>query len=221
MKLMEILCGSHKYVREMEHELFRYRFKPLVEDGLLSDIIESSSTGEHPHRAVVMELVLERSVQRRCKGVLSKVKDNLQSDSASLSKGSSEAPNTPVQRVLPSSPSTAQQLEPQSSSNSFLASASTVNNAFPGPSTVSEPPQKTKEATHDKPPENTKANPYPKHPVELVCSRCDSKPRLTLLGLRCSSCLGGPCYIMKCSWCGTTKVAGTNNCSNCYGKFKY
>ena len=221
MKLREILRGSHRRVREMEHELSQSRFKPLVEGGLLSDIIESSSTGEHPHRAVVMELILERSIQRRCKGVLPKVKDNPQPDSISPSKGSSEVPNTPVQQVLPSSPSAAQQLQPQSSSNFFLTSALTVNDPLPGPSTLSEPPRKTKEATHDQPPANTKANPSQEHTVELVCSRCGSKPRLTWAVFRCTSCPGKTCDIMKCSCCGTTRVAGTHDCSNCYGKFKY
>ena len=203
----------------MEHELFRSRFKPLVENGLLSDIIESSSTGEHPHRVAVMELILEKSVQRRRKGVLPKVRDNPQPDSTSPSKESSEAPNTPVQQVLPSSPFTAQ---PQSSSNSFLASTLTVNDALPGSSTPSEPSRKTKEATHGEPQANTKVNPSPGHPVELVCGRCDSKSRRTILGPRCSSCpdvlLWGT---MKCSWCGTTRVAGTDDCNNCCGKFKY
>ena len=54
----------------MEHELFQSKLKPLVDRALISDAIESSCSGEHPHRAAAIELILERSIQDRRERVL-------------------------------------------------------------------------------------------------------------------------------------------------------
>ena len=54
----------------MEHELFQSKLKPLVDRALISDAIESSSSGEHPHRAAAIELILERSIRDRRERVL-------------------------------------------------------------------------------------------------------------------------------------------------------
>ena len=47
----------------MEHKLFYSKLKQSVEDSTLFEIIESSSSGENPHRAASMELVFERSIR--------------------------------------------------------------------------------------------------------------------------------------------------------------
>ena len=97
----EIPHASHERVREMEHELFQSKLKPLVDGAPLYDIIESSSLGEHPHRAAVMELILERSVRRCRKGTLSEAKDTPRPDSAPQPKRGSLVLNTPAQQVRP------------------------------------------------------------------------------------------------------------------------
>ena len=49
----------------MEHELFQSELKPSVDGALLSNTIRGSSSGENSHRAAVMELIFERSIQER------------------------------------------------------------------------------------------------------------------------------------------------------------
>lgn len=47
---------------EMQHKLFYSKFKPSVERSSLLEIIGESPLGENPHRAVVMELIFERTI---------------------------------------------------------------------------------------------------------------------------------------------------------------
>ena len=84
----------------MEHELFQSKLKALVDRALLSDIIESSSSGEHLHRTVAIELVLERSIQERHEKELAKVKRVSQPDRAPQPKiRSTEPATTPIPKV--------------------------------------------------------------------------------------------------------------------------
>ena len=64
----------------MEHELFQTELKPLADGASLSKVINGSSLGEHPHRATVMQLIIERSIGERRKRMATKVEDTPQSD---------------------------------------------------------------------------------------------------------------------------------------------
>ena len=205
----EIPHDSHERIKEMEYELFQSKLKHLVEGAPLYDIIESSASGEHPHRAAVMELILERSVQRCRKGTLSEVKDIPQPDSTrSQPKKISGAPNILTQPMQPPVP--AQQLQSMPSSNSTIASAPMMINTPPSSSTHSQPPVKVKGTKRDEPPANTKANQSSGHKMELACGRCGGEP----LGFKCGTCSN---YIMQCSGCRSFRVTGINGCANCSG----
>ena len=195
----------------MEYELFQSKLKPLVEGTSLYDIIESSSSGEHPHRAAVMELILERSIQRCRKGALSEVKDIPQPDSTrSQPKITSGAPNISFQPMRPPVPT--QQLKPMPLFNSTFASIPTMNNTPPNSSIHSPPPVTTRRTKRDETPANTKANQSPRHTMELACGRCGGKP----LDSQCDSCSN---YVMECPGCRTFRViGGINGCAYCYCK---
>ena len=59
----------------MEYELFRSKLKHQADRTLISNIIDSSSSGEHPHRSEAMALVIERSIQERRERMLKKKRD--------------------------------------------------------------------------------------------------------------------------------------------------
>jgi hypothetical protein len=84
----------------MEHELFQSKLKRHVDDALLSKIIESSSTGEHPHRTAAMELVIERSVRDRRERMAMKAKNTSRPDLTPQPKGGNavqqEQPPAPI-----------------------------------------------------------------------------------------------------------------------------
>ena len=46
----------------MENELFRSKFKHLVERSSLLDMIKDSPSGENPHRAAAMELIFDQAI---------------------------------------------------------------------------------------------------------------------------------------------------------------
>ena len=92
---MLISCDSHKNVREMEHELFRSKLKSLVDRTLIPSIIEGSSSGEHPHHAVAVWLVLERSTQER-RERMSRIKNASQLDSQA--ERNTEVPTIAIQQ---------------------------------------------------------------------------------------------------------------------------
>ena len=60
----------------MEHELFQSDLKPSVDGALLSKIIR---TGEKSHRAAVIELIFERSIQECRESVSMEANDSLRS----------------------------------------------------------------------------------------------------------------------------------------------
>ena len=206
----------------MEHELFQSKLKPLVDRALLSDIIESSSTGEHPHRAAAMELILERSIQERLERKLTKVKNSEQPNPAPQPEGSSETPITPIQKVKPLAPPPASQPPPRQSSGFRLAS---LLEGFGEPqdlSTSSKPAGKFKAVRLEEPPADIKANPLSSDVVvELVCGGCRVKRPISRLWSKthCPSC---PTFsdIMRCARCETIRTENVKACTSCHGEFK-
>ena len=225
--LIELL-HSHERIREMEHELFQSKLKPLVDDPLLSNIIRSSSSGEYSHRAAAMGLVFERSIQERRERDSSKVKDSLQPDPAPQLKGNEprKAPIPPAELSIPTS---TLPLPPQPSPN-----ASTDVPARPVPSfatheapqnilTLSKPAEKANKGTRRKEPQaDAKANPPPSEDTtRLACPWCGAKQRRSDLrsGGGCGSCPGW-FKTMSCVGCGGVRVGNTEACINCHRKFE-
>jgi len=66
----------------MEHELFQSELKPSVDGALISNMIRSTSSGLHSHRAVAMASIFGRSIQERRERTFAKAKDELRPDSA-------------------------------------------------------------------------------------------------------------------------------------------
>ena len=216
---------SHKDVREMEHELFRTKLKPLVDRALLPKLLEGSSSGEHPHRAPAIESVLERSIQDRRERMLAKAKSASQPGSTSKPEGSNETPKVATQRAKhPPAPPP----QPVSQSYSFISyltrhvPAPARNETPSGPSTVSQHEEKTEVERRQEPPADTQTNPPPSEPlVELVCMGCGVKQQRRALesGIHCVSCLKSSNF-MRCVGCGTARVSDIKACTNCHVKFK-
>jgi hypothetical protein len=220
---------SHKRIREMEHELFQSKLKPVVDGALVSDIIRSSSSGLNSHRAVAIELILESSIEERRERMSTKAKDSLRRDSTPRPK--SEAPNIPVPQVQSQTPANASQPPSRSLPNDttgiFInhASASAIHEAAQDSSAPSEPAKKIKEvARREEPLANDETNPSPSEDlVELICRGCNVKlTRSCLLaGLYCIKC---PYSLrrseMKCVGCGATRVDKVDACADCHRKFK-
>ena len=210
----------------MEHELFRSKLKPSVDDALLSNIIRSSSSGEHSYRAAAMELAFERSIQERRKRDSAKVKNSLQPDPTPQLKGSEplKAPIPPAELPIPvPTLPLPQQPSPNASTNIPVrpAPSSAMHEAPPNLPTLSKPTQKTNKATRREEPQ-AKENPPPSEDTtRLACSLCGVKQRRSHLqsGIYCRFC-SGPYPSMKCIACGTFRVNDTRTCTNCRGKFE-
>lgn len=220
LRFIELMClprGRHKDVREMEHELFQSKLKPLVDRALLSDMIESSSSGEHPHRTAAVELILERSIQERRERMSAKVESDLQPDLVPEPKRTT---TTPIPEAKPPAPAPQLPFQPSSSSVPTLTSAK--NETSPNSSSSSKPARKAKATGREGPPAHTKVHPGPPDVVvELVCGGCrinHSRSKLCI-GLFCPSCPTG-WDIMKCVRCGTIRTEKGETCTNCHGKFK-
>jgi len=97
VSLIEISC-SHERIREMEHELFQSRLKPLVDATLLPKTIRSSSSGESPHYTAAMALIFGRSIQERRERVFTNVESTRRSD-PTIQPRSSEAPDISIPQV--------------------------------------------------------------------------------------------------------------------------
>src|ERR1700679_4081303 len=115
----------------MEHELFQSKLKPFVNRALISNIIESSSSGKHPHHSVVMGLILERSIQDRHERISKKEKNPSQPNSITQPENGVGTSTAPIPQGLSLAPNSAP--HPLSSS-STLASASAITGASPGSS---------------------------------------------------------------------------------------
>ena len=208
----------------MEHELFQSELKPSVDGALISSMIRSSSSGLHSHRAVAMELIMERSIQDRRGRVLAEAKNRLRPDPTPQPK--SGAPDAPTSQVQSSTPATALQPPPRSLLNdttgivTSLASASDSR----GASQVSSAPSKSTkkvEGEHEEPPADVKMDPSPPEVfVELKCRKCGVKQLRSSLyhGINCSLCPKK--WRMRCVGCGTRRVDDIDACTGCHGKFK-
>ena len=97
MSLIQLPC-SHERIREMEHELFQSKLKPLVDATLLPRTIRSSSSGESPHYAAAMALIFGRSIQERRERMLMKAKNTLRSDPTTQPKNG-DAPDISIPQV--------------------------------------------------------------------------------------------------------------------------
>ena len=129
----------------MEYELFRSKLKPLVDRTLIPNIIENSSSGEHPHHAVAMGLILESSIQER-RERMSKTTNASQPDSTPKAEGNTEIENVPIRQAL-----------------LFVA--------VPPKLTPSEP-RKVKPLKKLSPPAKTTPSPSREHTVKATCVLC-------------------------------------------------
>ena len=203
----------------MEHELFQSKLKPLVDGASISDIIESFSSGEHPHRTAAMELILERSIQERRERILAKIKSISPQDPAPQPRRSAETATIPTPKVVPPAPTPA----PQPPSRPPFKPVPAKNEALPDTSTLVKPAKKTKAMRHEEPPADIQVNtPSSKDPVKLVCGRCDEKHRRKSLrsGIYCPECSKSSRTIMRCSRCRTPRDKKTKSCTNCRVTFK-
>jgi hypothetical protein len=202
----------------MEHDLFWSRLKPLVDRASISNLIESSCSGEHSHRTAAMELVLERSIQERRKRALVKVKDASQPDPTPQHQSSEAlAPQlrspTPVPVPTPQPPS-------QSTSSPVVALASAKTEVPQDPSTPPEHGRETGGVQGQDPARNKTESLNLQHTVGLTCADCGAKrsPSHFQFHLICphTSTFAGH---FKCDGCGTTRVGAIGFCTNCKGIF--
>ena len=209
----------------MEYELFRSELKPSVDGALVSSIIRSSSSGLHSHRAAVMELILERSIQERRERMFTKAKNRPRP--GPTPQPESEARDTPTPQVrfpVPAPASQPPSRPPPIGLLARIALASTERKAPQDSSALSEPAKKIKEVgRHKEPPVDAKPNWSPSEDfVELICPVCDVKQLRgdLLLGVYCHLCCSTR-ETMWCVGCGTSRVKrAATTCSCCHKKFK-
>ena len=170
-------------------------------------MIESSSSGEHPHRMVAMGLILERSIQERRERISVKAEVS-QTDLAHQPKRCSETTNALIPKVTPT-------LQPLSSSD--LPPSSAKTEASKDPSTSSGPAKKSQTVLHEKSPTDTKVDSLLS---ELVCQVCRVKHPIKRLSLQvfCPVCPGWA--FVKCDTCGESRVRNVDTCAKCYRRFK-
>ncbi|KAF9793441.1 hypothetical protein BJ322DRAFT_1155521 [Thelephora terrestris] len=229
-ELFSPFTAEYKDIREMEHELFQSKLKPLVDGALISYIIEGSSSGEHLHRTAALELILERSIQERRKRILAKAKNNgSQPDATHQPTGSSKTPKVPIQQVQPPTPTPAPAPQPQPQSYNFIAHylartapAPVKAEASLASSTLPKPVARPEVVQREEPPPEIKTNPPPSEVVvELVCMGCGVKRYRCSLksGVYCTSCPRSS-SVMRCVGCGTIRAENVKVCANCRKKFK-
>jgi len=212
----------------MEHELFQSELKPSVDRALVSNVIRSSSSGLNSHRAAAMELVFERSIQKRSEQVLMKGAEILRARLQPQPKR--EAPYIPTPKVQSSTPATTSQ--PQSRpllSNNTTGTASVTSltsdsakcDAPQDSSALSKPTERAKQGCGEAPGGVKMKSSLPEVFVELVCLKCGVKqPRSNLrCGINCGLCPRVPWY-MRCVGCGAFRVDNVDACTSCHGKFK-
>ena len=208
----------------MEYELFRSKLKPLVDCASIVNIIDNSSSGEHPHRTAAVGLILERSIEERRKRMLEKVQKASQPDPTSQPECSTKTPTGLTSesqlQPLPLAPVPVPQPLPHSSSSSILASAPARTEALLQPSTLSEPEKEAK--VEPKPLASTKTNLSGGHTVKRVCFGCGA----VAPSIGCQS-HNSPCFYgahkeppLKCTGCGTRTDRRTNFCVSCVGRFE-
>ena len=206
----------------MEHELFQSKLKPSVDAALLSEAVRSSSSGEHPHRAAIMELIFERAIRERHERMLTRMEKTLGSDPVPQPEGNKDMPNIMIPQVQSPTPAPQPQshLPPNSAGTGVptrFVSASLESEASLGPSPLSRPAKK-KGLRHAEPPTDAEVNSPLKDTVELACRSCDTKRlrKHLSLGIFCNPCLAA----MVCVGCGTLRARDIGACTGCNKKFK-
>ena len=217
--LMWHLHDRHNDIREMELSLFQSTLKPLVDRALISDIIESSSSGEHPHRSAAMVLILGRSIQQRRERIAAIEKASRPTQPTK----SSEAPRVPIQQAQPAALAPKPPQHPPSNPVSTRpAPTSTKCEAKPDPPAPQKPAKKVATARQEGPPTNiTTKLPPPQDIVKLVCVGCRvGYPRSDLWsGIYCPTCPKHSDF-MGCIRCGTIRTEEVKACAKCHVKFK-
>ena len=167
----------------MEHDLFQSKLKPLVDVALLSEMIRSSSSGEHPHRAAAMELIFKGSIRERHERMLMRAKNTLRPDPAPRpTEESKDVPNIsiPVQLAAPPSAPQPQTHSPPNNVGTSLpaglVSASVESEASLSSSTLSRPGKKKGARCDPEPPTGPEVDSPPlEDAVELLCQCCHMK----------------------------------------------
>ena len=202
----------------MEHDLFWSKLKPFVDRTVLSNIIESSCTGENSHRTAAMELVLERSIQERRKRLLVKAKDVSPPDPTTPHQ-SSEVLRPQLQPPAPTTVPAPQPLS-QPTSSPTVTSSSTNTEARQEPLSLSEPRRGSTGTRGNEPATGSVRNSSVPHTVELECMDCGAKiPPFALLSHRILSHPSMLTSGFKCVGCGTKRVGPAAFCINCKGMF--
>ena len=204
----------------MEHELFQSKLKHLVDGALLSRIIESSSTGEHPHRTAAMELVIERSVRDRRERMVAKSENTSRPDPTPQPQGGNIQQVQPPAAVRVPAP----QLSSQSSNNNHLdgrqeptpikSEVPSSSGTLPKTTNSGGVAERLRAAVLTDPPP-------PEVLVELVCMSCGVKQRRGILesGIDCSRCPKSS-SVVRCVCCGTIRSKNRRKCTHCHGKFR-
>ena len=214
----------------MEHELFQCELKPLVGTTSLSKMIRSTSSGENPHRAAVMELLLDRSIQERRGRTLTKVRIRPRSDPTPQPKKSKDPLKISIPQVEPPTSLPAPQPPSQSSpnTNTKLRPIRLVSSSAKCEPSLDWPilPRSAKDANvlryeEDPPPDANTNAPLPEDIVGLRCRTCSFGQLRSQLrsGVYCEFCFRATA-IMKCVGCGTIMINDTDTCTNCRRRFK-
>ena len=212
---------SHERIREMEHELFQSRLKPSVESGSVPEIIRSSSSGLDSHRTAALELLFERSIQKRRERMFTRVKDTSRPDPTLQSKVNIEGSIISTPEVKPTAPAHAPQppqFSPSDASSSFSTRTRSALVNHETPRDLSNPARKTKVARFEDPPVNARTNSSPqKVIVQLFCKRCGTRQSRKHLrsGVYCGACRGN----VQCTGCWAFRVNDTETCTHCYRDF--
>ena len=207
----------------MEHELFRSKLKPSVDAALLSEMIRSSSSGEHPHRAAVMEAIFERSI-RECHGeVLTNAMNASRPDPASQPEGNEGAPNITIPQAQSHTPAPASGPPSHSPPNSagiglsagFMPASVESEVSLTSP-TFTRLAKKRKGIRYEDPADAGLNSPLPEDTVELVCRSCGTE------GSRGTSCITPWCFgAPMCTGCGNVETEATEACTGCHKRFKW
>jgi len=205
----------------MEHELLQSKLKPPVDSSLVSDITRSISSGTNSYRAAAMELIIERSIQKRRERNFTKAENSLRPDPTPQPK--IEMPNTPAPQVRSPAPAPASQPPPPpDDATTSPASASAKHEASRSSSSPSKPAKKTKKVKgREETPRDTKSNASRLEEVtQLVCRTCHNKQLRSDLrsGVHCIFCFWPS--KMKCVGCGVFRVGHVEARANCYRKFE-
>ena len=201
----------------MEYELYRSKLKPLVNRTLVRNIIESSSSGEHPHHSVAIGLIFEKSIQEHYERMLQKAKTTPGPAPAPEPKTNTEVLTAPIPKSKCLVPDPAPQSVSRSSSSSALASASAKTEKSTDSSTVSEPRKKTRVERPKQPLTNIRTNPPDEGTVKLVCD-CGQTVSQSFLPFHRLLCIHGHSPL-KCSGCEAERVESIDACTKCHKKF--